>query len=91
MAELITQSEFARRKGCSRQHVSTLVSQGRITLVDGRIDPALVERELAEHADPARAHLKEGQTRNPEIPKGKCLVTVGPTYAEEGARCLPSL
>lgn len=34
----ITQAEYARNKGLSKQYISKLVKQGKLQLVDGRID-----------------------------------------------------
>ena len=52
MEKLISQSEFARRKNCSKQYVSQLVRSGRITLVNGKIDPVLAEKQIQQTADP---------------------------------------
>ena len=40
---LITQAEWARRHGFSRQYVSRLVKQGIVRLSNGQIDPAKEE------------------------------------------------
>ena len=52
MKKLLTQSEFARQRGCSQQYVSKLVQQQRITLVDGKIDPVSAEKQIKQTADP---------------------------------------
>ena len=36
----ISQSEYARRRGVSRQYVSRLVKEGVIRLKNGKVDPA---------------------------------------------------
>lgn len=41
--ELITQAEYARRRGVSEAAVSKAVKAGRITLIDGKIDPAVAD------------------------------------------------
>ncbi|MBF0116900.1 MAG: hypothetical protein HQM04_17890, partial [Magnetococcales bacterium] len=51
---LISQSEWARQKGFSRQYVGKLVSQGTIQLVDGKIDTVQAENALASIREPAR-------------------------------------
>ena len=42
-AELITQSEYARRRGVAKSAVAKAVSERRITLVDGKIDPVIAD------------------------------------------------
>jgi phage terminase Nu1 subunit (DNA packaging protein) len=49
---LITQAEYARQRGCSKQAVSKAVKAGRLTLIDGRIDPEIADREWARNTDP---------------------------------------
>ena len=51
---LISQAEWARRHGFSRQYVSKLIASGVIRLVDGRIDPEMADRALAARREPAR-------------------------------------
>jgi hypothetical protein len=60
---LITQAEWARRHGFSRQYVSRLVKQGIVRLRDGRIDPAQADAALAAMRDPARP-LRRGVVQN---------------------------
>lgn len=54
MTKLISQAEYARRRGVSRQYVSRLVRDGVIALHDGKIDPASADAALAARRDPAR-------------------------------------
>jgi hypothetical protein len=55
MAELVSQSEYARRKNVSRQYINRLVQQGKIPAdEEKRIDPDLADAVLAQLADPAR-------------------------------------
>lgn len=49
---LITQAEYARRRGCSKQAVSKAVKAGRLTLIDGMIDPEIADRQWARNTDP---------------------------------------
>lgn len=51
---LMTQKEYAARRNCSKQYVNQLVKQGRIPLVDGRIDPTVADAALSRQRDPAR-------------------------------------
>ena len=49
----LTQAEFARQKGWTRQYVNKLVRQGRIPVKGGKIDPVAAEKAIAELAEPA--------------------------------------
>ena len=42
-AELITQAEYARRRGVDPTSVRDAVRAGRITLIDGKVDPAVAD------------------------------------------------
>lgn len=44
---LITQAEYAKHRGVSEAAVSQAVSAGRISLIDGRIDPAVADIQWA--------------------------------------------
>jgi hypothetical protein len=54
MPSLISQSEYARQRGVSRQYVSRLVRQGVIALENGKVDPVKADAALAARRDPAR-------------------------------------
>lgn len=54
MAELISQAEYARRRGVSRQAVHKAVRAGRLSLFRGKIDPEVADQQWAAKADPAR-------------------------------------
>ena len=49
MAErrLVTMSEYARMRGCTHQAVSKAAKAGRITLIDGRVDPEVADIQWA--------------------------------------------
>ncbi|MBF0590239.1 MAG: hypothetical protein HQL53_14050 [Magnetococcales bacterium] len=51
---LISQSEWARKKGFSRQYVSKLVKKGVVRLINGKIDPAEADTALEAVREPAR-------------------------------------
>ena len=60
--ERITQAEFARRNGWSKQYVAKLVKQGRITLEGGKIDPVAAKRAIDQLAEPSTVlRHSEGQ------------------------------
>ena len=45
--ELITKSEYARRRGCTETAVRRAVNDGRITLIDGKVDPVAADAQWA--------------------------------------------
>lgn len=45
--ELITKSEYARRRQCTEAAVRRAVTDGRITLIDGKIDPVAADAQWA--------------------------------------------
>ena len=61
---LISQSEWARRQGFTRQYVNKLVARGIVQLVDGKVDDAQAEAALAAIREPAR----EPQRKTAPIP-----------------------
>jgi transcriptional regulator with XRE-family HTH domain len=80
-AELVTQSELARRLGVSRQYVYKLVKQGKIQRVDGKIDFAAASEALKGLADPARP--RKSTASAPEPPAAPSPESSrAPTFAE---------
>ena len=67
--ELISQREYARRRSISNVAVNRAVKAGRITLVDGKIDPVLADRQWAENTDPSTP--KNRVTGKPKQVRGK--------------------
>ncbi|MBF0182628.1 MAG: hypothetical protein HQM03_21645 [Magnetococcales bacterium] len=65
---LISQSEWARQQGFSRQYVSKLVKSGTILLVDDKVDTAQAETALASIREPAREPQRK-QTPEPVAPR----------------------
>ena len=51
--ERITQSEFARRNGWTRQYVAKLIKQGRIKMEGGKIDPVAAKQAIGNLAEPS--------------------------------------
>jgi hypothetical protein len=54
-ATLITQAEYARRRGVSRAAITKAIKSGRITPIDGRIDPDVADIQWARNTSTARA------------------------------------
>lgn len=61
MSRFVSQSEFAREIGVSRQYVSKLVKEGVIELVSGKIDSEKAKEILRARREPAR-HSKADLT-----------------------------
>lgn len=68
--QLITQTEYARRRGCSETAVRKAIAAGRIALIDGKIDPVAADVQWAANtrvragsrpADDANLQLAGGQ------------------------------
>ncbi len=47
--ELVSQREYARRRGVSPMAVNRAIKAGRISTIEGKIDPEQADREWAEH------------------------------------------
>lgn len=52
--ELISQYEWAKRKGFSKQYVNQLVKSGKIPLEQGKINPAKADAIMAATQDPGK-------------------------------------
>lgn len=72
---LITQAEYARRRGVDPTSVRDAIKAGRITLIDGKIDPDVADVQWARNS---RARVRTGQeppVRNPTHPQTHGLPT----------------
>lgn len=63
---LMTQTEYAAHIGKTKQYVNKLVRQGRIALVDGKVDRDVADAALRGSADPAR-RLNEPAERGDDM------------------------
>ena len=54
MSDLVSQAEFARIVGCSRQYVSKMVKKGVIKLSSGKVDVEPAKEALRKHRDYAK-------------------------------------
>lgn len=71
---LISQSEWARRQGFTRQYVSKLVDRGLVRLVDGKVDTVQAEAALEAVREPAR----EPQRKSTPMPTPAPVVVPAP-------------
>ena len=52
MVNLISQAEYARQRECSQAAVRKAVKTGRMTLVNGLVDPEVADIQWKRHTDP---------------------------------------
>jgi hypothetical protein len=50
--ELISKAEYARRRGCTQPAVLRAINDGRITLIDGKIDPVAADAQWERNSRP---------------------------------------
>ena len=60
MADLLTQFAYAKRVGKPRQNINRLVKEGKIILVNGKVDVAQADAAIADWADPTRTRTSTG-------------------------------
>lgn len=60
---LISQAEYAKLRGCSEAAVSKAISKNRISLIDGKIDPAVADVQWAKNT-----RVRAGAGRPPSVP-----------------------
>lgn len=62
--QLVTQAEYARRRNVAKSAVSKAVKEGRITLIGGKIDPAVADIQWAQNTR-ARGDSGRSATQTP--------------------------
>ena len=60
---LISLRAYARHRGCALNAVQTAIRYGRITLIEGKIDPKLADREWSDNTDPALSYAHDMRRR----------------------------
>lgn len=91
MSELLTQAEYAKRRGCSKVAVHKAVKAGRISLTDdGKIDPVKADAQWSANSR-ARAGSEPSAAPAPQAPlppaaKNPIEPAEVPTYQESRAR-----
>jgi len=75
VSALVSQREYARRRGVAHTTVQRAIRDGRISSVDGKIDPAIADREWEQNTDPSKprnsvigAPTRRRPADGPEIP-----------------------
>jgi hypothetical protein len=66
---LVSQSEYARKSGFSRQYVNKLVKKGVVRLIDGKIDTAQADAALEATREPARPQRRNSTTDDQPVKK----------------------
>lgn len=66
MSKLLTQKDYAARRGVSKQYIGELVRKGVLPLKDGLIDPAMADAILEARREPARPQ-RRAQKEQTEI------------------------
>ena len=72
---LLSQSEFAKQQGWSRQYVGKLVKSGKIKLINGKVDAAAAVKAVAAQAEPSTALRTE--------PLRQSIQPTGPTDSRQ--------
>lgn len=93
---LVTMSAYAKLRGCSHQAVSKAVKRGRISLIDGMVDPEVADIQWARNTSPeqqqrgAPAQFELTQHRAQEARQGAQTAANSPPHPEEGSGDLES-
>jgi hypothetical protein len=92
MGELITPAEYARRRksrglpGGSAQGVHKAILAGRITPINGKIDPDVADIQWAKHTRKRVDYHADQSTDDPPIPTVGKSTDAGATWADSKAR-----
>jgi len=91
---LISQAEYARKRGVSRQYVGQMVAKGIIQLVGKKVDVDQADVALAAIRDPARAERRPKYDDDAPVPvpgaDGNQSAAYAPTFSQSG-NDLPTL
>ena len=63
---LISQAEYARRRGVAKSAVAKAVAEGRISLIDGKVDPTVADIQWEQNTR-ARADSRRGASSAPTV------------------------
>lgn len=64
---LLTQTDYAARRGVSRQYVSKLVKEGVLPLIDGKVNPVQADAILEARREPSRQTHQQRQEHQAAI------------------------
>ncbi len=74
---LLTKAAYARYRGCDEKAVRQAISAGRITLIDGKIDPEVADIQWAKNT---RARVAPNKSESEEPKSEMSKVESDPTY-----------
>jgi hypothetical protein len=74
---LLTKAAYARHRGCDEKAVRQAISAGRITLIDGKIDPEVADIQWLKNT---RARVAPNKTESDEPKSEMSKVESDPTY-----------
>ena len=83
--ELISQAEYARRRGVAKSAVNKAIKEGRITLIQGKVDPAVADIQWSNNT---RARADAGRTASEQgtlIGNAPSSVNIAPQAPESAA------
>jgi len=89
MHMLVSQAEYARRRGVSRQYIGQMVAKGVIALQDRRVDVAQADAALASMREPARPQRRVNPKSEPASPTVNAKIE--PPALPQGGGDLPTL
>ena len=87
--DLISQAAYARRRGVAKSAVAKAVAEGRISLIGGKIDPAVADIQWAKNTR-ARADSGRSSAQAGEGGAGVAPAAPGGSTAPESAPAQPS-
>lgn len=68
---LVSQREYARTRGVTHGAVQHAIKTGRVTTIDGKIDPAIADREWRANTDPTKPRNRiTGRPKHTREPGG---------------------
>ena len=80
---LVSQAEYARQRGVSRQYIGQMVSKGVIELKNKKVDPTQADKALASVREPARPE-RRSQTKTDPAPTLVSLPSETPQLPQGG-------
>lgn len=83
--ELVTQAEYARRRGVSKPAVCKAIKRCRIPLIDGKLDPLVADTLWQARTDPDQQARALGQQRKdhaqPAVGQGQGAIVPDPGFS----------
>ncbi|MCB9980279.1 MAG: hypothetical protein H6863_03970 [Rhodospirillales bacterium] len=64
---LLTQTDYAARRGVSRQYISKLIKEGVLPLIDGKVNPVQADAILEARREPSRQTHQQRQEHQAAI------------------------